>query len=262
MKILIATLPFILIAGIGLDAAAQIVNVQDLFISRSEEGLHLGSVAKTEIKTGNTEYQYYNVTAVARYVRGRHTVVGTGNYEYAEKGGDAFTNRHFEHLRYRFAVRPPVGLDTFFQHEFNEFRRINLRLLAGLGPTWKVLDTDQVYLFLGSVYMFELNKLSDGAYDDSGYFRQTHRWNNYVTFQWNLKQDVKVLTTLYYQPAFSEFSDYNLLWNVNLSVALNKWLSIVLTYNYSRQNFPPEGVNPWDSSLVAGLAIKTGPLFR
>ncbi|PKN27204.1 MAG: hypothetical protein CVU65_03320 [Deltaproteobacteria bacterium HGW-Deltaproteobacteria-22] len=253
---------FFLIALPCREAAAQIVNVQDLFINRSGEGLQLGSVAKTEIKTGNTDYQYYNVSAVARYLHGRHTVVGTGNFEYAEKSGEAFTNKHFEHLRYRLEVLGPVGLDAFFQHEFNEFRRINLRLLAGVGPTWKVVNSEKVYLFLGSVYMYELNELGGGDYDDAGQTRRIHRWNNYVTFQWNLKKDIKFLTTLYYQPAFSEFSDYNLLWNANLSVAINPWLSVVLTYNFSRQNVPPQGVNPWDSALVAGLAIKTGLLLR
>jgi len=255
-------LAFLWIALSSRPTAAQIVNVQDLFINQSDAGLQLGSVAKTEIKTGNTDYQYYNLAGVARYVQGRHTVVGTGNFEYAEKGAEPFTNRHFEHLRYRFGLFPPLGLDTFVQHEYNEFRRINLRLLAGIGPTWKAIDSGQFYLFLGSVYMYEYNELGEGEYDDAGQIRRIHRWNNYATFQWNLKKDIKLLTTLYYQPAFTEFSDYNLLWNVNLSVAINPWLSVVLTYNFSRQNVPPQGVNPWDSALVAGFAIKTGSLFK
>jgi len=256
------SLSFFVLTWLPATANAQIVNVQDLFISRTEEGLNLGAVGKTEIKSGNTDYQYYNLALVGRYLNGRHTLVGTGNLEYAEKGQEKFTNRHFEHLRYRFEALPPAGVEAFVQHEFNEFRRINLRLLLGAGPTWKALSSARFYLFIGSVYMFEYNELGAGEYDDSGDVWKTHRWNNYLTFQWNLRKGVKFLTTVYYQPAFTDFSNYNLLWNANLSVAINDWLSVVITYNYSRQNVPPQGVNPYDSVLVAGLAVKAGPFFH
>ena len=243
------------------DAKAQIVNVQDLFLSQSNPGLHFGAVGKTEVKTGNTDYQYYNLVLSSRFVQGRHTLVGTGNIEYAEKGEDKFTNRHFEHVRYRFEAFSPFGLDMFAQHEFNEFRRMNLRLLFGIGPTWKALDSSRVYLFVGSVYMYELNELSTGEHDDSGEVWKSHRWNNYVTLQWIPKKDIKFLSTVYYQPAFSDPSNYNLLWSANLSVSINKWVAVVLTYNFSRQNVPPQGVSPWDSSLVAGITLKAGPFF-
>ncbi len=255
-------LSLVVLAWWPASAHAQIVNVQDLFISQTEEGLNLGAVGKTELKSGNTDFQYYNLALVGRYLSGRHTLLGTGNLEYAEKSQDKFTNRHFEHLRYRFEALPPAGVEAFVQHEFNEFRRMNLRLLLGVGPTWKALSTRRFHLFVGSVYMFEYDELGTGEYDDSGALWKTHRWNNYLTFQWNVREGVKILTTVYYQPAFTDFSNYNLLLSANLSVVVNDWLSVVITYNYSRQSVPPQGVNPYDSVLVAGLAIKAGPFLR
>ncbi len=255
-------LSFLFVLSICSQAHAQIVNVQNLFVSQTEEGLNLGAVAKAEIKSGNTDFQLYSMSVIGRYLKGRHSVVGTGTYEYAEKGGESFINRHFEHLRYRFEAFSPVGLESFVQHEFNEFRRMSLRLLVGAGPTWKPLASERFFLFVGSVYMFEYNELGTGEYDDSGDVWKTHRWNNYFTFQWNIQKDLKYLTTVYYQPAFNDFSNYNLLWNNSLSFAVNKWLSITLTYNYSRQNVPPQGVNPYDSVLIAGLAVTGGPFLK
>ncbi|MBN2725247.1 MAG: DUF481 domain-containing protein [Deltaproteobacteria bacterium] len=243
-------------------AHAQIVNVQDLFINQTGEGLRLGMTTKGEFKSGNVDYAYLYASLLGRYLKGKHTLLATANIEYAEKSKDSFTNRHFEHFRYRYAVLNPIGFEIFTQHEFNEFRRISNRILLGTGVTWRILKTRMFYLFAGSDYMYEYNRLSDGEFADSGELWKFHRWDNYLTFQFIPKKGMKFLTTIYYQPDLENFSDYNLLADTDLSISLNKWLSLVVSYNFSRQNNPPEGVKKTDNVLLVGFAFKLGPYLK
>lgn len=241
---------------------AQIVNVQEMFLNDSKEGLILGITGKTEIKKGNIDYEYYSAQAVLRYRKSTHTILGAANIEYAEKSQNSFTNRHFEHLRYRWNFFGDFGFDCFVQHEFNEFRRLNLRFITGAGLYWHILDKKKIDIFFGSTYMYEYNELSTGEFADSGDIWKEHRWNNYITINTAISKTTRFIATAYYQPQFADFKDFNMNLDFDIYFSINKMLSLVINYNYSRQSNPPISVKKTDHILVAGISLRTGPFFK
>lgn len=240
--------------------AAQIVNVQPKLGLEPREGISGDVEQSLSWKTGNTEKLAVGGALAVRARKGRHTllVVGAGRYE--STGGDAFDSQLMEHLRYRVDLAEWFGLEAFAQHEFNEFRRLRLRALGGLGPRFAVRPSTRFETALGTAYMTEYERLDwvadgeGGFLGDSGERTVSHRWSSYLSF--NLILDgLQLAQTTYVQPRFDAMEDLRMLAELAVVVQLWEMLSLKVAGAISYDTRPPLRVDNLDTSLETSFAM-------
>src|SRR5690606_34368289 len=88
-------------------------------------------------------------------------LVARGNYGRSQ--GLTLTKKSFEHARARVTLDCRWYWEAFAQHEYDQFRRLSLRALAGTGPVLRVVDAKSFGLLAGAAYVLEYEQLDERA---------------------------------------------------------------------------------------------------
>src|SRR5690349_4831648 len=136
---------WLVIAAIGATtttAHAQIVNVQGALATAPDHDDTIGQLElKLNWREGNNPL--FDIGAAASLVVRRGPVLGllVARGEYGTSRGLTLTRKSFEHVRTRIELDPHWRWEVFAQHEYDQFRRLSLRALAGTGPAYQLFDT-------------------------------------------------------------------------------------------------------------------------
>lgn len=238
-------------------ALAQIVNVQTQLASPPEED---GVVGKLELKvdwrTGNNPL--LDVGGGASLLIKRKDLLGLALVRggYGTSRGLTLTKRSFEHLRLRYTVDCRWRWEVFAQHEYDAFRRLAIRAIAGTGPALQIVATKPATVLAGVAYMFELEELDERAgTSDAGERSIFHRASLYVTGTHKIGDGVSITETIYAQPRLGSPGDIRLLAEVGITTKLSKRLALsdALTFAYDRT--PPDEIERIDTQLVVSLIV-------
>jgi putative salt-induced outer membrane protein YdiY len=236
------------------DAAAGIVNVQSILAAEAPEGWSGSISGSADVRRGNIDLLLLGATPLVRYRTGDHLMIGTGRAELGRTGaGDAeatFIKKTFAHLRYRYTIEQWLLGEVFAQHEYDEFRRIELRALVGAGPKLGLVSTDSLRVGLGVAYMLEYERLDEQAgLGDSGADDVQHRASSYLTANYKLDDRVDLVNTFYAQPRLDAASDTRLLDDAAIIVKLTDKVAMTTSFTVSWDNRPPETVEKTDTTL-------------
>jgi putative salt-induced outer membrane protein YdiY len=239
-------------------AAAQIVNVQSQ-IGDVPEGFSGQIDAVADWRTGNTDLVLVAGTVTLRYKHDRSLVFATVKGEYGEVGdpGATFLKHTFEHLRYRYTLTDRVTIEAFGQHEYDEFRRLQLRALLGLGGRFTLVTGAGFSVIVGVAYMLEHEELDEkmGAID-AGDSYTNHRASTYLLGSYKLNDKVTLSETVYAQPRLDDPSDLRLLNQTQLAVKLTDRLSFTTSFLLAHDSSPPDLLEGTDTSLQSGISFK------
>ena len=240
-------------------AHAQIVNVQEMLFSE-QDGFSLDLGLTGDWRIGNTEYTLFKGSTVLRYKYDAHVLLLSVNGAYGIKGDDRFERQIFEHLRYRYQALPWLGIESFLQHGYNEFVRLPLRVLGGLGPRFTPYRNDWFQMHVGTAYMIEFTEYStDAAYSDSGEKNYYHRWSSYVAMKLDATDYLSFVHTTYAQPSLQHMSDVKVLLDTTLVVKVTDMFKITVSHDLAYHSRPPQGIKDLDSALVVGVNLSLGP---
>jgi len=242
-------------------AHAQIVNVQNLVGQDLPEGFSGGLDGTADWRTGNTELLIVSGAATVRYKRDDHLIFAIGRASYGRIGDEdareQIIGNTFEHLRYRWRLTPLVTAEVFAQHEYDEFRRLQFRALAGLGPRFVLLNEKTVGLVVGVAYLFEREKLDDkDGTVDAGDEYSTSRLSSYAVFTTALNEVVTFAETVYFQPNLGDFGDFRLLSESQLLVKLSDRFTFRTAFVIAHDASPPDTVQKTDTSMQSGISFK------
>ena len=148
------------------NAGAQ-VNTEKMRTGDPEEGFHGSFDGSVLFKTGNVTLLQVGLGTRLEYNAGIHSPYVQGSFTFGQKGeeDDVYINKGFGHLRWSAMWHERVGSELFAQVQFNEFLRLNLRLLSGACLRVGLVVDPVVEVFLGTGYMFEHEALDlpDGS---------------------------------------------------------------------------------------------------
>ena len=238
---------------------SQITNIQPFLRTKGEEGFKITLKTAPEFKSGNTDVAKVEGGFAGRYVRGNHLFLLLLEGAYAEALSEAYMRKTFEHLRYRYKLSDLVGLELFSQHEYDEFRRIDLRALGGAGPRFTFLSSKIFEMAFGTAYMLEFNRNSVGAFSDSGEESTVHRWSSYLHFDLDITKKISFFSTTYIQPRFDQFSDFRFLNDNSLNFKIAKHFTFFIKGFFSYDSRPPQSVESLDVTLQGGFGINYSP---
>ena len=145
--------------------------------------------------------------------------------------------------------------EVFVQHEYDEFRRLQLRALVGAGPVLDIYDHDDLRLQLGTAYMLEYERLNDDGQPDDGATDLQHRVSGFLTGNYALDDRVEVTETFYAQPRLTDAADIRLLNDLAITVKLTDAVSMTTALNIAWDNAPPAGVEELDTALKSSLTV-------
>jgi putative salt-induced outer membrane protein YdiY len=234
---------------------AQIVNTQPLMSKVGGEGFAGELGASIDWRTGNVELLRLIGSLLMLYHSGDHTLIWSSSGDYGTRGGDAFIQRVFSHLRYQLRVSDLVTWEVFSQVSTARFKRLTLRTLVGTGPRWDVVREDEGTVSIGTAYMFEHETLNHSSFADSGRVEDNHRLSLYVTGRVALDDRLTLTHTTYYQPRLDAMAaDFRLYSITNLAISLVKELALTVGLELGYDSEPPADVAELDTTLTFGIS--------
>lgn len=245
-------------------AGAQTVNAEQLTEKTFEAGfggsvdgsfaLQSGNVDLIDVG-GGTHLQYQTLHPdedpeddVPPFVHNRWLLRGSARY--ASRTDEAYIGQSFAHARWTSMWLRMLGSEVFAQHQFNEFQRLQARVLGGVGARVEPIHYQSIRVSAGSGYMLEYERIAPDAAGDDDPETLAHRWTNFVTANALLFEDrLLVQNTVYFQPRFDALSDFRVLEQFELAVRITKVLSIGTALSVSHDSAPPTTVEPTDVTV-------------
>lgn len=181
---------------------------------------------------------------------GRSRFLLLGEISYLRTEGSNLTNSAFGHLRYNYKISPLLTWEAFTQTQYNQITKIQQRTLLGTGPRFRLVKSDKVRLYLGTLYMYEYEEVTGES------INRDHRMSSYLAFSWYPKDNITLGSTTYYQPLLAGFSDYRIASDNYLELAITKSLSFRVAYLLNVDSNPPAGIPTTTYELRNGLKLE------
>jgi len=247
----------LILVTVGESAQAQIVNTQPLLSKIEEDGLSGELRTNFEWRTGNVELLRLSASALLVWRACDHAIVSSSSIDFGQTGaGERYLFRTFSHLRYQLRTSDLLTWEAYGQLAHDEFRRINVRALAGTGARFTLSDGALGRLTLGTAYMLEHERFADSAtLSDSGRTRLNHRASFYLNGRVSPEDNLTLQATLFYQPRFDAwFSDWLFHAETQIAVRVLSRLSMTFAFTVAYDATPPETVAALDTTTTVGIA--------
>lgn len=249
------TLCFFVLLLLPMAAQARIINVESAASRKVDEGFSAEFSGALRWSTGNTNISRGSATAGLLFLDGPHRIFFSGRAAYGYENGEVSVNEFFEHLRYRHRLTELFSAETFVQHEYDEFRRLQFRALFGLGPRIEFVFRD-FEIAVGTAWMLEVERFSDDGASDAGEEEINHRWSSYLSTGGELAEGIALTHTFYVQPRFDDFSDHRLLSESAAVLDVREWLAVKFAFTAAYDSRPPATVESLDTNFVTSLLFR------
>lgn len=238
-------------------AQAQIVNVQGA-LAKAPDHDDIGGQAEAKVDWREGNNPLIDIGGAASILVRRGSVLGLAlaRGEYGKSRGLTLARKSFEHLRTRIELDARWRWEVFAQHEYDQFRRLSLRALAGTGPAFQIVDEKTVAVLAGAAYMVEYERLDrrDGALD-AGRRTVTQRGSLYVTGHEDLSTGVAIVETIYVQPRLADPRDVRLLGQLSVLTKLSSRIALKDSFNVAYDDTPPDGIKRYDTQLEIAVLV-------
>jgi putative salt-induced outer membrane protein YdiY len=175
-----------------------------------------------------------------QYRKGAHTFILLNDLNLMRVDKSNLVNAGFQHLRYNYTIKDSSFLtfELFAQHQYNTIKMLNRRLLGGAGPRFSIVNKTKTALTIGTLAMYEFEELTDSVHTQ----RQTGRLGSYMSFRWEILQNLSLSTITYFQPAFANPENFRLSSETNLRLKITDALSFKVGFQANYDSKPPENV--------------------
>lgn len=229
----------------------QIINAEAKRLNGSEEGW-AGSVDFYFNYTQNTKrlLNFGNRFHVGN-LKGKRRLLFLSDLSVSRSNKDNLINRGFLHARYNYEWNKFLTPEVFAQTQYNSVQRIGLRALVGAGPRFRLYDNDTLEIYMGSLYMYEYENISDSAA-----YLTAHRNSTYLNVSYFVNDLFSVSNITYYQPNLALFADYRISSESSLNVYITKHFTLRIIYSFLRDTRQVEGLPTTYHTLKNSLGFR------
>ena len=175
------------------------------------------------------------------------------NYEngYEKEDGikNSIVNKGFGHLRLTKNISNDLYFELFSQYGFNDFLLMKERTLFGSGLRYKMLNKKILSGYVGLGIMQEDEAYSLDSIDNMSLLRST----NYFSWKIQFSENNSITNTAYLQLDIKNSSDRRILYEGELSIALNSKLAFTLSLNFRHDSEPHGGLGKTYTQIKNGL---------
>jgi hypothetical protein len=174
-----------------------------------------------------------------------------GNAAFSKLRNQDIENTFFLHLRFNHKLGKKLRWEAFTQIQGNLPIGIRQRYLTGTGPRIKLLDRQHLHLFVGSLYMLEFERASNGINTFA------HRNSSYLSLSLDIPAiKAELISTTYYQPLFANFADFRVLTENRLDFHITKNFKVQTSFRYFYDSRPPQGFKNYTTNFRQGFGWK------
>ncbi len=241
-------LVFLLLPFLGL---GQIVNIENKRLSAKTEGFSGSISLNLNFQMNTKELLQVGDKFKIAYTKRRNYVMLLTDHAFVKSSSESFTNKGYEHLRYNYTLKDSgrVIYEVFQQGQFNKIQKINLRLLAGTGFRFKIIDQKNYQFSFGTSIMGEHEELIDNGTS------QDILSSNYLSFDGQFSESVGLNSITYFQPKMIDFGNYRLANETQLRFKINKYLSFKVIYSLSHDSRDIQDVRKTNYTLKNTLSF-------
>lgn len=231
---------------------AQIVNVESQRIQSDTTGW-LGTFGLSfKLDKNKVQVLNLNTNGQIEYKSIRSLYLFLVNYDLLQGGSETLQNSLFFHLRYNYKIGKILRLEAFTQGQRNDMSGIKSRWLLGAGPRFKILGTKKISLYAASLVMYE----DEQELTTPVIYHKDIRNSSYISISWRPDERSEIISTLFYQPLFKDFSDFRLLHELKLKFDITKKFSFFTTWAFLHDSKPAFDVPTNIYSLRNGVEYK------
>jgi hypothetical protein len=170
-------------------------------------------------------------------------------------GGKRFANSGVLHLRYTHKRNPSWQPEVFLQGDYAKSRRLDNRLLVGVGGRWNWRRDETFAASLGSALMWEREKLDLLPGDAHTDLSSQLRASQYINVHFEMSRII-FSTMAYYQFATSDLGDVRILGTSELTTPIVGPLSQTTAVDFRTDSDPPQDVKKTDVKFSTSFGLK------
>ncbi len=242
----------LLLIVFALNSYAQIVNIEKK--RSSKKGFQANIGLEFNIKDNGKQFLELKNSADIQYSYKAHTIIFLSNFQILNIDKGSFINNGFQHLRYNYTIKDSsfITLEAFGQYQYNEQKLLQKRIISGGGPRFAVFRKKNFSFYFAPLVMFENELLSDSLHTETNLVRV----DSYTNLHFSINNFISFNHILYYQPSFSDFSDYRISSEAGLNFNITKHLGYKVSFAFDYDNQPPENVQNTFWYLTNKLVFK------
>ncbi len=229
-------------------AHAQIVNTLRAGWREEANGWSGSVLATISLAEGNVKYFMLDAGAAIQFQTERHRIRLLGHAGRTTAGGTEISKDFMGHLRHNYRILPWLSSLAFLQAQYDLFRRIQNRLLLGLGARFDLVNAETFDLSLGASYMREIENVIDDGEGAIGYDRAS-----LFAVAYGRLAPVRIDLSSFYQPLLGDPADWRTIVVASFRIDLIGELDYLLGFTFRYDSEPPDGVKETDLRLRTGL---------
>jgi hypothetical protein len=206
--------------------------------------------------TGNTDFQFINLGGRLNYNWGTSYTFLVADGGFGWDDGERIFDQALLHLRHVQKLSNLIQTEVFFQTDFNKKRLLSERELIGAGLRFRILKLDYFKFRLGTSYFFEHEKYDVAVNSYHGNNLFANRLSTYLTFEFEIKDDLKLVMINYLQPQIGKWDDYRIISDNYLAIELSSLVNVNVCFNLRYDSRPPETIKNTDTVTKFGLSFK------
>lgn len=206
--------------------------------------------------TGNTDLQIIHLGGRLNYNWGKGYTffVADGGFGWDE--GERIFNQTLFHLRHVETISELIQLEAFTQFDFNKSRLLTERELIGGGLRFKILSYNDFKFRIGLSYFYEHESFDLPSISAHGNNLFANRFSTYFTFDYEIKDDIKLMSITYFQPQIGKWDDFRILSDNSIIVGLSTFVDLKTSFNLRYDAKPPETIKAIDTFTRFGFSFK------
>jgi len=206
--------------------------------------------------TGNTDFQFIHLGGRLNYNWGESYtfLVADGGFGWDE--GESIFDQALLHFRHVHSLNDFIQAEGFIQTDFNKKRLLTERELIGGGFRFKIFNSGEFKIRLGTTYFFEHESYDVPLNSMHGSSLYANRLSTYLTFEYEIKEDVKLVVVNYYQPQIGNWEDYRIISDNSLIVSISSYVDLKVGFNLRYDSRPAETIKNTDTFTRFGFSFK------
>ena len=232
--------------------SAQVVNTEKLRLSDEVDGVSLDVAGAFAYAEGNNDYLQLGLGGRIDYRRESDAAFVVGNLALQRADGRAFLNEAFAHARYNRELLTWLTAELFVQTQRNEAQLLERRYLAGAGLRAEIISGPVGGVALGVTPMLEIERLDPEANETT---KGQGRLSSYLTTRLTLGDVVSFANTVYVQPLMTDPGDLRVFDEVQLDLAITRFVKFRTRVNVRHDSRPPLDLDPTDLTVQNGIAV-------
>jgi hypothetical protein len=240
---------YLLIFFIGSNVYAQFINPESVR-SRKDTSGFAGTIGLDINYTKNTSSIFALGNSIyIQYKYKNHLIFFINNINIKKINSESIINRGTQHLRYNYKFNNRITGEVFIQSHYNKISKIDKRQLVGAGPRFTLFKEDKFELYLGTLVMYEYEKIKE----EEIIYNHDFRFSGYASVRWFPAKNTSITSTTFYQPKLNDIGDYRIYSHNSVLIKVVKGLSIGITYIATYDTHPANEIPKYQFKLLNGL---------